>query len=123
MKRVALAALLLASCTSTRGLAPGQTRVDDFERENQKINESETRCINATLTAGDRSSTRLGASDDPQKPKPESERARKLLACRAVADREREELSARERANYAGTAQQARELNSLMMILTTSKPH
>jgi hypothetical protein len=41
----------------------------------------------------------------------------------ANADRERDELSARKRAVYQDRAQEERDRNSLMMILTTSRPN
>ena len=51
-----------------------------------------------------------------------NDRQRELSNCKANADREEDQLSARERAEYQSQAKDERERNSLMMILTTSLP-
>ena len=51
------------------------------------------------------------------------DRDRQLSECRAQADREKAQLSARERAaEYESQAQQEHDRAALMMILTTSQP-
>jgi hypothetical protein len=52
-----------------------------------------------------------------------NERDRDLSECRARADGQNAEISARERDEYALQAQQERDRASLMEILTTSRPH
>jgi hypothetical protein len=50
-------------------------------------------------------------------------RDRKLSECRTAAARDRDKLSTQARADYSDRAEQERDQESLMMILTTSKPH
>jgi hypothetical protein len=50
-------------------------------------------------------------------------RIAEILDCETIADREKARLSARERAEYEDEAQQAHDGASVMMILTTSRPH
>lgn len=127
LKRVTLAVLLLTGCTSTRGLAPGQDpRLAYFQRENQKIDERENRCIGEVLASSKQGippiATASGDSKDQQAEQVARGRAKGLDACRTNAAREREELSERERANYQDNAQEERDRKSLMMTLT-SGPH
>jgi hypothetical protein len=128
VKLVALALLLLAGCGTTRDLAPGpDPRIAHFEEENQTINESENRCISETLASGNGQMASIAASPDAfvgqQTHKLAAKHDRRLSECRANADRERKDLSVRERAYYQDGAQEERDRNSLMMIFTTSTLH
>lgn len=128
MKQVAFALLLLAACASTRVPVPGpDPRIAYFERANQKINESENRCISESMMSNEDQIASIsagpGASLDLQTQQRVSERDQGLNECRANAERERERLSARERSDYQDAAQDERDRNSLMMILTTSRLH
>ncbi len=124
---IALVVLLLAGCATTRGVALNpDPRIAYFERENQKINESESRCISAAMTSSDHEKASIAASPGAYTEltkQPAGERDRRLDECRANAEREREGLSARERADYQSSAQKERDRSSLMMTLTTSGPH
>jgi hypothetical protein len=95
-----------------------------FEQESRKIAQRENRCIGGTLTPRDsviaNVATNPGATANPQTNA--GERERRLLECRANADHQRGELSARERADYQERAQEQHDRNSLMMILITSRP-
>jgi hypothetical protein len=95
-----------------------------FEQESRKIAQRENRCIGGTVTPRDSGianvATTPGATADAQTNA--GERDRRLLECRAKADHERAELSARERADYQEHAQGQHDRNSLMMILITSRP-
>ena len=48
---------------------------------------------------------------------------RELQRCKEEADRAKEELSSRERAEYQQQGEEERQRSSLMMMLTTSRPH
>ena len=92
------------------------------ELESQRIDESENQCVTEAAKSNDH---RIAAADpfhDPQ-----TQRAKELnsrvLECKAIADREREDLSARERADYQEEAQRERDHISLVMILTAGSPH
>ena len=51
-----------------------------------------------------------------------AERDHSILMCKVQADHQREELTTSERAEYQNRAQEERNNNSLMTILTTSVP-
>jgi hypothetical protein len=128
VRHVAFAVLLLAGCATTRGLAPDPNpRIGYFERENQTINESENRCISETLVSSNHQIASIASSPDAfvgqQTQKLAAMRDRRLSEGRANAERERKDLSVRERAYYQDDAQEERDRNSLMMILTTSTLH
>ena len=128
MRMLVLIAVLAAGCASTTAGTPRPNpRIAHFEQENRKITESENQCIGGTVTADNHgiadAATTPGASADLQAKKSAGERDRRLFECKAKADRERAELSARERADYQGRALEERDRNSLMMILTTSPLH
>jgi hypothetical protein len=128
MRMLVLAAVLVTGCASTTDKTPGpDPRIAHFEQESREINERENQCISGAVTQGNHEiadvTTTPGASANLQAEKSADERERRVFECRAKADRERAELSARERANYQERAQEERDHNSLMMILTTSTPH
>jgi hypothetical protein len=50
------------------------------------------------------------------------DRDRAVSECRTIADREKAQLSVRERAEYESQAQQEHDRATLIMILTTSLP-
>ena len=125
MKMLAIAAVLAAGCASATARPPTRdSRIAHFEQESRKIAQHENRCIDGTVTPRDRGianvATTPGATADPQTNA--GERDRRLLECRANADHEGAELSARERADDQERAQEQHDRNSLMMILITSGP-
>jgi len=127
MRMLALAAVLVAGCASTPARTTGPDgRITRFEQESRKIEERENQCIGGTVTPGDHGianvATTPTGSTDLQMKKPAGEPAHRLFECRANADRERAELSARERADYQERTQEEHDRNSLMMILITSGP-
>jgi hypothetical protein len=127
MRMIVIAAVLVAGCASATARTPSPNpRIAHFEQESRKIEERENRCIGATVTPSDREianvPTTPGATADSQTNKLADERDRRLLECRANADRERAELSARERAAYQDRVQEQHDRNSLMMTLITSRP-
>jgi hypothetical protein len=124
---VALAVLLLAGCASTQGLPSGRDpQIAYFQRESQKINDSERRCISEASAS---SENRVGsvtaspeASNDNDKEQIASIPDKRLNTCRTNASHEREALSERERNDYRDDAQEQRDRRSLMAVLT-SRPH
>jgi hypothetical protein len=128
MRMLVLAAILVTGCASTTDKTPGlDPGIAHFEQESRKIDERENQCIGGAVTPGNHEiadvATTPGASADLQAKKSAGERERRLFECRAKANRERAELSARERADYQERALEERDRNSLMMILTTSTHH
>jgi hypothetical protein len=123
----ALAAALAAGCATSaalnRAADPG---ISQLEEQSRTIDESE-HCMGEAVKCGDPKAASLGAQPgacaDLQKQTPPGDRDRKLSACKALADRERAQLSAGESARYGESAEQERDASSLMMIRTTSQPH
>jgi hypothetical protein len=127
MRMLALAVILVAGCAATKGATPSpDPRFLRFEQQSQKIDESENRCISETVRSSNRQLANMTASAPAlvtqQTKELAAERDHKLLECRAKADRERDELTATERADYQNRVQQQRDNNFLMTILTTSAP-
>jgi hypothetical protein len=122
-----LAVILVAGCTTTRGATSSPNpRFSRFEQQTQKIDESENRCISETVKSSNRQLASMTASTPTlvtqQTKELAAERDHRLLECRAKADQERDKLTASERADYRNRAQEERDNNSLMTILTTSVP-
>ena len=65
----------------------------------------------------------LGVSTSPKTQELLAERDHRALACGANADRERQDLSARETAAYQERAQEERDRESLILMLTTTRLH
>jgi hypothetical protein len=128
MRVLVIAAALLAGCASTRTRPPGpDPRIARLEQDIQKIDESENRCISEAVTSSDRQIESTGAGTgafaDHQTQKLADDRDGRVFECRVKAEREREDLTARERADYETHVQEEHDRNSLMTILTTSRPH
>jgi hypothetical protein len=127
MRILTLAVVLVAGCGTTRDASTSaNSRLSRFELQSQQIDESENRCIEETLSSSNHQlasiSTSAPAFVTQQTKKLTAERDHKLLMCRAQADHERDELTTSERAEYQNRAQEERNNNSLMTILTTSVP-
>jgi hypothetical protein len=128
MKKLALIAiLLLAGCAATNTQAPGaDPKITSLEEQRRTIAEREQQCIDNTLKLSRDEMAHTAATSDAsaellmQRAKNEGDR--ELSECRAKADGENAEISARERDEYALEAQQERDRASLMMILTTTRP-
>jgi len=126
MRFLVLAAVLVVGCSTTNHTTGA--RVTQFRQESQEISGHERQCIRATVIRSNDQLARIAATPDFD-PNTEiltqmvtNERDRELSECRAKAKREEDELSVRERAEYASRAKDERERSSLMMILTTSLP-
>ena len=126
--RIMIAALSVAGCASTAAGTPTpDPSAVRFEQESRKIDEREKQCLSAMVTSNDRQipegATALRASTTPKTQELLAERDRRVLACSAKADRERQELSASETAAYQDRAQEERDRNSLILMLTTTRLH
>jgi hypothetical protein len=128
MKTLALAvAVLVAGCATTNS-PPAETdaRLIKLQNKSQEISERKRHCIHETVIRSNDQIARIAATLDAltglRTQRAKDDRDRELSECKANADREKDELSARERAEYEGQAQDERERNALMMILTTSRP-
>lgn len=95
-------------------------------KESQEISEREHQCIDAAVTRSNGQLARITPASDPgsnagvRRQRVSNDRERELAKCKATADREQDELSARERAEYQRQAEEERSRSSLMSILTTS---
>jgi hypothetical protein len=119
-----LTLLLLAGCTSTRGLPSGQDpRIAYFQRESQKIDGRESRCISEASGSSEHEIASImasvGASKDDRKQQVGRDRDKSMNACRTNASHEREALSERERDDYRNGVQEQRAHESLMAVLTS----
>ncbi len=122
LRLILLAVLLLTGCASTRGLRPDhEQRMAFFQRESQKINESEAQRISEVSALTDDKPASVagssGASNNDQRLQVARERNESLDRCRTNAARQRQELSERERKAYQDDAQDQRGHESLMMLL------
>ena len=128
MKKPALVAIvLLAGCAVTNTQTPGaDPKITSLEDERRTMAEREQQCIDNTLKHGRDEMAHVAATSDASVEsliqRAKNERDRELSECRAKADGENAEISARERDEYALQAQQERDRASLMMILTTTRP-
>jgi septal ring factor EnvC (AmiA/AmiB activator) len=126
MRILVIAAVLVVGCSTTTN--PIDARLTKFRQESQEISERERQCIRATVTRSNDQLARIAATPEPnghtelRTQMVTNDRDRELSECKANAEREEEQLSARERAEYESRAKDERERNALMMILTTSQP-
>ena len=128
MKKLALIAIvLMAGCAATNTQTPGaDPKITGLEEKRQVIAERENQCIDKALTHSRDEMAHIAATSDASvellMQRAKNERDRELSECRAKADGENAEISARERNEYALEAQQEHDSAALMMILTTSRP-
>jgi len=122
MKGLALAAILLAGCVAARG---GDSNVEELERKSRDIAARAKRCISAAIEHSSQATAPNGSRspDGSQTRIGKKQRDREIAKCKATESRESEELSSRQQREYLLQAEQERSSATLMMILTTSKPH
>jgi hypothetical protein len=104
---------------------PSDRRLTTSRQASQAISEHERQCIDATLNhTNDQIAavSDLDADTGLLTQMMANDNVRELAECKANADREEEQLSARQRVEYTSRAKDERERNALMMILTTSLP-
>jgi hypothetical protein len=124
-----VATLVVVGCSTTdEATARAHARCTQLRNETQEISERDQQCIRAVLIRSNDQIARIAAgpklnsSTGLQMQNIANDRDRELAKCKANADREEEELSACQRAEYQSRAKDERERSSLMMILTTSRP-
>ena len=129
MRVVLLAALLLVGCSTTNNFTRGSHgKLSRIPNESEQILERERQCTDAALLRSNEQLTRIGATDDSRGQTSltaqtvANDRDHQLSECKANAEREEEQLSAHERAEYTNRAKDELERESLMTILTTSLP-
>jgi hypothetical protein len=104
MKRFALAAaILFVGCATTADRSASDSRIQRMEQQNAEISQRERNCV----------ATASSATSDGVAQK----------RCEAEAEREREALASHERDEYQLQGDEERARGSLMMIMTTSRPH
>jgi hypothetical protein len=129
MKQLALVVIIvMAGCattnnTQTAGVDP---KIASLEEERQTIAGREQQCMDNALARSRDEMARVTATSDASvellMQRAQNERDRELSECRAKADSENAEISARERDEYALQAQQERAGASLMGILLSTRP-
>jgi hypothetical protein len=122
-----IAIVVLTGCAAANTQAPRpDPKITSLEAERQIVAEHEKQCINGTLAHSRDEMRHMSASSaasaESLKHGAKNERDRELSECRAKADGDNAEISARERDEYALQAQQERDRASLISILTTSQP-
>jgi hypothetical protein len=127
MRILSIVTLLIAGCSLTNSSTSGTyTPSAELAGESQEISEREHRCIRATVIHSNDQIARIASTSNPEAvggfrvQMAANDRDSELAKCEATAQREKDELAARERAEYQRRATEQRERNSLMSILTTS---
>jgi hypothetical protein len=125
MKGLALAAIMIAGCATTPATASRpDPRFDLLEQQSWKIEEGENQCINETIRQSDKQLPQIAGTPDSFNAldiqRVTDERDRAIHQCQASADRQREAISSRERAEYQERAQEERNHSDLIMILAAS---
>jgi hypothetical protein len=123
MKKVILAVVLLAGCVAT----PGQdANVTELDRKSREIATRAKLCISAAMKHGGEETEIPYGSGSPAKSQTrlgQKDRDREISKCKATEVQEKEQLSLQEQKEYLREAEQEHSSNTLMMILTTSRPH
>ena|ERR1700728_3168835 len=126
MKMLAIAlAVLAGGCAATNAanvaMNPELTKAGS---ETAKISMMERQCIDRAIS---RSNEKIAATPDSlgaeRTQQAGVDREREFSKCTTTADREKEEFSKRERAEYQGAAEEDHDRATLMTILTASPPH
>jgi hypothetical protein len=92
----------------------------------QEISGREQRCVRQAVNRSNDQIAQIEATPDAltssQTQRAKDDRDRAVSECSANADREKAQLSARERAEYESQAREERDRAGLMTILITSRP-
>ena len=124
MKRLALAAMLLAGCAVA---TPGRdAKFKELEEKSREIANRAKQCVVAAVKRSGDEVERTKAPDSSTKLREriaKDEREREISECKSAEARENEELFSNERKEYVLQAEQEHDRNALIMILTTSRPH
>ena len=128
MKKLALVAIvLIAGCASTNTQTPAaDPKITGLEEERQMVAAREKQCIDDALTHSSDEMVHLTATSDASvellMQRAKNERDREQAKCRAKADSENAEISARERDEYALGARQEHDSATRMGILLSTWP-
>jgi hypothetical protein len=128
MSTLALIGVFVGGCAMRNSSTDEtQSRLIKLQNDRRKISERERQCLNEAAFRRNQQIAQLATARDAttqqraQMVKVESDH--QVSECEKAADRDKADLFARERAEYADQAQQGHERAKLMMILTTSGPH
>jgi hypothetical protein len=120
-----LAVAVLAGCATTA--VPGRdVKVKDLERRSGEIAARAKQCVLAATKHGSdeiKSTNGAGSATKTKVQIARDERDREISKCKAEEARENEALFSQERNEYVLQAEQERDRDTLIMILTTSRPH
>jgi hypothetical protein len=112
---------------TTRSTSGESPRIVQSAQPDHKTGMGENRCVSETRASNDHriagAAPDPGASPDPQTGQPLNQYDGRLAQCGAGAKGGGEGLSAGARLDYQDAAQSERDRNSLITILTTSRPH
>jgi hypothetical protein len=128
LKTLALAvAVLLVGCATTNSpTAETDPRLIKLQNKGQEISAREQQCVRQAVNRANDQIAQIDATPDAltasRTQQAKDDRDREVSECSANADREKAQLSTRERAEYESQAQQEHDRAALMMILTTSRP-
>jgi hypothetical protein len=125
MRTFTLAVALLAGCAAT-AVPGGDAKVRELEQRRGEIAARAKLCILAATKHGSdemKPANGSGATSKVNVQIAKDEREREISKCKAAEARENEELLAQERNEYVLQAEQERDRDTLIMILTTSRPH
>ncbi len=127
MKELAIAAALLAGCTSITPGPDGSANLKQIQERSQAIATQQHECKDNVEKRTNYELAQIEATrDDFTESRITSEnewKHRQLAKCRADAQRAADALSSKDRAEYESQAQDDRDRSTLMMMLITSRPH
>jgi hypothetical protein len=125
MRILSIVTLVIAGCSVTNSSTRGTySRSAELTGKSQEISEREHQCIRAAVIRTNDQIARIASTSNPKADGgfriQMVAKDRDAAKCKAAAEREKDELSASERAEYLRQAEQERQHKSLMSILTTS---
>ena len=127
MKEFAIAAALLAGCTSVNHGPDGSAKLKQIQERSEAIAAQERACKASVEKQTNDEVARIGAARDgfteSRMTSAKEQKHRQLAKCTADAQRATDELLSKERAEYESQAQEDRDRSTLMMMLLTSRPH
>jgi hypothetical protein len=121
MKMLALAVLAAGCATTNAPTVATNQRLAKLKDETAEISRREQQCINIAVNRShDEVASTAGSIDAARTLQSDENKDSEVSKCKTTADREKEELSARERAEYNSAAEQDHDRATLMSTLSTS---
>jgi hypothetical protein len=121
MKMLALAVLAAGCATTNAPTVATNQRLAKLQDETAEISRREQQCFNLAVNRShDEVASTAGSIGAARRQQAGADQESEVSKCKTTADREKEELSARERAEYSIAAQQDHDRAALMSILSTS---